>query len=197
MTKQHRVLLANIKQNCTCNVNRNITLHRYLNIIHYKKIFCLMKLIRDFKFITFSYHILHWTEITLICDPVSEVDLITEFDFYPIAWRFHVTVVNGVAWEQRTYTPPDTWSCPTLGLVCVSMFRPNSPKLVLLPDFLSFEHPSVLRFYVVSQPLFNKKEKQLQQCFYIILPFFRYNVLRSNLNQMNDFKHSQIRTIDE
>ena len=36
---------------------------------------------------------------------------------------------------QRTLTPPDTWSCPTLGLACVIMSRPISPELVLFPDF--------------------------------------------------------------
>ena len=34
-----------------------------------------------------------------------------------------------------TLTPPDTWSCPTLGLACVLMTRPISPELVLSPDF--------------------------------------------------------------
>ena len=27
------------------------------------------------------------------------------------------------------------WSCPTLGLACVLMWRPISPELVLSPDF--------------------------------------------------------------
>ena len=32
-------------------------------------------------------------------------------------------------------TPPDTWSCPTLGLASVLMLRPISPELVLFLDF--------------------------------------------------------------
>ena len=39
------------------------------------------------------------------------------------------------ACQQRTLTPPDTWSCPALGLACVLMSRPISPELVLSPDF--------------------------------------------------------------
>ena len=39
------------------------------------------------------------------------------------------------ACQQRTLTPPDTWSCPTLGLACVLMSRSISPELLLSPDF--------------------------------------------------------------
>ena len=39
------------------------------------------------------------------------------------------------ACQQRTLTPPDTWSCPTLGLASVLMLRPISPELVLFLDF--------------------------------------------------------------
>ena len=37
--------------------------------------------------------------------------------------------------QQRTLTPPDTWSCLTLGLACILMSEPISPELVLSPDF--------------------------------------------------------------
>ena len=46
----------------------------------------------------------------------------------------HRTYATGAACQQRTLTPPDTWSCPTLGLACVLMSRPISPELVLSPD---------------------------------------------------------------
>ena len=39
------------------------------------------------------------------------------------------------ACQQRKLTPPDTWSCPTLGLSSVLMLRPISPELFLGPDF--------------------------------------------------------------
>ena len=55
--------------------------------------------------------------------------------FYPIARGFHRTFAMGAACQQRMLTPPDTWSCPTLGLAIVLMLRPISPELVLFPDF--------------------------------------------------------------
>ena len=42
---------------------------------------------------------------------------------------------TGAACQQRTLTPLDTLSCPTLGLACVLMLRSVSPELVLFPDF--------------------------------------------------------------
>ena len=44
------------------------------------------------------------------------------------------TAATGAACQQRTLTPPDTWSCPTLGLACVLMLRPIFSELVLSPD---------------------------------------------------------------
>ena len=63
-------------------------------------------------------------EITPICDPVTELDLITESDFYQISRGFHRTLATGAPSQQRTVTPPETWSCPTLGLAYVLMLRP-------------------------------------------------------------------------
>ena len=45
------------------------------------------------------------------------------------------TIEKGTTCQQRTLTPPDTWSCPTLGLACVLLSRPISPELVLFPGF--------------------------------------------------------------
>ena len=50
------------------------------------------------------------------------------------------------ACQQRTLTPPDTWSCPTLGLACVLMSRPISPELVLSPDFWISNTPRYFSF---------------------------------------------------
>ena len=55
--------------------------------------------------------------------------------FCLIVRGFHGACAAGAACRQRTLTPPDTWSCPTLGLACVLMSRPISPELVLSPDF--------------------------------------------------------------
>ena len=70
--------------------------------------------------------------------------LLANLTFYLIVQGFHRTYSTGAACQQRTLTPPDTWSCPTLGLACVLMSRPISPELV--SGLLNFEHPSVLLF---------------------------------------------------
>ena len=61
--------------------------------------------------------------------------LLPNLTFYLIARGFHRTFATGAACQQRTLTPPDTWSCPTLGLASVLMLRPISPELVLFLDF--------------------------------------------------------------
>ena len=48
---------------------------------------------------------------------------------------FHGASATGLACRQGTLTPPDTWSCPALGLANVLMFKPIPPELVLFPDF--------------------------------------------------------------
>ena len=48
--------------------------------------------------------------------------------------------------RQGTLTPPDTWSCPTLGLACVLMSRPFSPELVLSPDLWISNTPRYFSF---------------------------------------------------
>ena len=59
---------------------------------------------------------------------------------------FHRTYETGAACQQRTLTPPDTWSCPTFGLACVLMSRPISPELVLFPDFWVSNIPRYFSF---------------------------------------------------
>ena len=39
-----------------------------------------------------------------------------------------IAVLVFAASQQRTLTPPDTWSCPTFGLASVLMLRPISPR---------------------------------------------------------------------
>ena len=59
---------------------------------------------------------------------------------------FHRASATGVACWQGTLTPPDTWSCPTLGLACVLMSRPISPELVLSPDLWISNTPRYFSF---------------------------------------------------
>ena len=61
--------------------------------------------------------------------------LLPNLTFYLIVQGFHRTYATGAACQQRTLTPPDTWSCPSLGLACVLMSRQISPELVLSLDF--------------------------------------------------------------
>ena len=72
--------------------------------------------------------------------------LLPNLTFYLIARGFHRTFATGAACQQRTLTPPDTWSCPTLGLASVLMLRPISPWTCLVSGLLSFEHPWLLLF---------------------------------------------------
>ena len=78
---------------------------------------------------------LHWWDITQIFDTYLIWTLLPNLTFYLIVWGFHRTFAMDAACQQRTLTPPETWSCPTLGLACVSMSRPISPVLGLFPDF--------------------------------------------------------------
>ena len=72
--------------------------------------------------------------------------LLPNLTFYLIVQGFHRTYATGAACQQRTLTPPDTWSCPTLGLACVLMSRPISPELVLSPEFWISNTPRYFSF---------------------------------------------------
>ena len=89
--------------------------------------------------------ILYRLDIIPVCDIIPGLYIITESDISPNI-GFHRASATGVACQQGTLTPPDTWSCPTLGLACVLMSRPISPKTCLVSGLLNFEHPSVLLF---------------------------------------------------
>ena len=65
---------------------------------------------------------------------------------YLIVRGFHRTFATGAACQQRTLTPSDTWSCPTLGLACVLMSRPISREIVLFPDFWVSNMPRYFSF---------------------------------------------------
>ena len=89
---------------------------------------------------------LNWSDITPICELITELDFITDFDLVTKFWRFPWNIAAGAASQQTTLTPPDTWSCPTLGLACVLMSRPISPELVLSPDFWISNTPRYFSF---------------------------------------------------
>ena len=78
--------------------------------------------------------------------PLPIWTLLPNLTFYLIVQGFHRTYATGAACQQRTLTPPDTWSCPTLGLACVLMSRPIFPELVLSPDLLIWNTPRYFSF---------------------------------------------------
>ena len=73
----------------------------------------------------------HYTNVW----PLLIWTLLPNLTFYLIVQGFHRTYATDAVCQQRMLTPPDTWSCPTLGLACVLMSRPISPELVLPRDF--------------------------------------------------------------
>ena len=89
---------------------------------------------------------LHWLDITPIFDPLLIWTLLPNLTFYLIVWGFHRTFAAGAVCQQRTLTPPDTWSCPTLELAYVLMSRPISHELVLFPDFCDSNIPRYFCF---------------------------------------------------
>ena len=72
--------------------------------------------------------------------------LLPNLTFNLIVQGFNRTYATGAACQQRTLTPPDTWSCPTFGLACVLKSRPISPELVLSPDFWISNIPRYFSF---------------------------------------------------
>ena len=90
--------------------------------------------------------------------------LLPNLTFYLNVQGFHRTYATGAACQQRTLTPPDTWSCPTLGLACVQMSRPISPELILSPDFWISNIPRYFSFL----------KSDLQWCIHLSKSLFSY-----------------------
>ena len=72
--------------------------------------------------------------------------LLPNLTFYLIERRFHRTFATGAACKQTTLTPPDTWSCPTLGLASVLLLSPIFPGVVLFTDFWDSNIPRYFCF---------------------------------------------------
>ena len=89
---------------------------------------------------------LHWLDISLNRGFVTELGLLTVFDVITLFPEVPWDICNEAASQQRTLTPPGTWSCPIWDLHFFLMLRPFFPELVMSTDLLSFEHPLVLLF---------------------------------------------------
>ena len=120
---------------------------------------------------------LHWSDITPIFDTLLIWTLLPNLTFYLILLGFHGRFATDAACQKRTLTPPDTWSCPNLGLACVLMSRPISPELVLFPFLCrnipsSPSSPSLMQFEVTRlQPEFWQKCTKHGQRNLIIIKF--------------------------
>ena len=96
--------------------------------------------------------------------------LLPNLTFYLIARCFHRTFATGAACQQRTLTPPDTWSCPTLGLASVLMLRPISPELVLFLDFWVSNIPRYMYFcFCFDAPGWNDRGHIVLSCLSVYL----------------------------
>ena len=101
---------------------------------------------------------LYWSGITPILTLLLIWTLLPNVTFYRITRGLHITFATGAACQQRTLSPPDTWSCPTLGLASVLMLRPNSPELVLFPDFRVSIIP---RYFFFASIIEKKRTRQI------------------------------------
>ena len=72
------------------------------------------------------------------------------WQFYLIARGFNRAVVTSTACQQRMLTPPDTLSCPILGLACALVMRLVSPERVMFPGLWISNVP---RYFYFAQEL--------------------------------------------
>ena len=113
---------------------------------------------------------LHWSAITPIVYPITDLDFIAEFlpTYNLIVRGFHRTFATGTACQQRTLTPPDTLSCPTLGLASVLMLRTISHELVLFPEFWVSNIPRYFRFASENIDMLRKRDLKKNYLIYMI-----------------------------
>ena len=73
--------------------------------------------------------------------PLPIWTLLPNLTFYLIVQGFHRTYATGAACQQRTLTPPDTWSCPTLGTCMCSNVETNLSCTCLVSRTFEFWTP--------------------------------------------------------
>ena len=93
-------------------------------------------------------------DIIPVCDLITGLNILLNLTSHQILC-FHRASATGVACRQGTLTPPDTWSCPTLGLASVLMLRPISPELVLFLDFWVSNIPRYFCFRLTCKETFS------------------------------------------
>ena len=93
---------------------------------------------------------LHWSGITLLFDPITDPDLITEFDFLPNCERFPWIICNGCGMPTEDAYSSGHLVLSYFGLASVLMLRPISHELVLFPDFWVSNIPRYFCFFFYS-----------------------------------------------
>ena len=70
-------------------------------------------------------------DIIPVCDIIPGFDIITESDIWPNI-GFHRVSATGVACQQGTLTPPDTWSRPFGTCICYTCWDQSFSELVVI-----------------------------------------------------------------
>ena len=65
-------------------------------------------MLHDFWDMTIYSDILNWSDITPICEFITELDLFTDFGLITKFRMFQLNIAMGATSQQRTLTPPDT-----------------------------------------------------------------------------------------
>ena len=103
---------------------------------------------------------------------------------------FNRASATGVACRQGTLNPPDTWSCPILGLACVLMSRSISPELVLSPDLWISNTPRYFSF-AFWQRLFSVSIINEQHANDVSIYFFCFFKSQGHINSVS-YKYRNI-----
>ena len=89
---------------------------------------------------------LHWSGITPIFDPVTDLDLITKFDFLPNCTRFPYNICNGCGMPTEDAFSFGHLVLSHFGTCKCSNVETNFSWTCLVSGLLSFEHPTILLF---------------------------------------------------
>ena len=94
---------------------------------------------------------LNWSNITPICELITELDFFYRFWPYYQILEVSIEHCNGYGLPTEDAYSSRHLVLSHLGLALVLMLRPFFPELVMSTDLLSFEHPSVLLFCFVHR----------------------------------------------
>ena len=92
----------------------------------------------------------HWSGIAPIVDLVTDLGLITEFDFLPNCERFPKNIINGCGMPTEDAYSSGHLTLSHFGTYKCSYVETNLSWTCHVSGLLSFEHPSVLLFCFVS-----------------------------------------------